>query len=429
MKKSCGAWLLAYVLIAAGIGAVVHRRLPVSQVGIWAGVIAGFFAWLGVAYLFGIPAKLREVAMRKRARDGEPPRDGERVVVLGRINPVGPALTAPLSGAQCVVYDYDIKSMYGKEGVSYYSGFALTPSAIQTTSGSVRLFAWPNLKVPQEVLGGDDVLARANEYVSKTTFIEGGLGKFREGIAQVMEVFKDDDGSVRTDRKFPGAPDEIIRARFREKCIPAGAAVCLIGHYSAQRGGIIPTDEPLMNQPAIELGDAESVIASAQRGVIGYFVGGIFFVAAILAALIGLYAVVPLEASEAMDPAMRFSWREVQLEWLLDARVRPRLGQYGDASVPVNIPSGTAVGRVKNGTTEREVSRATATKNGDVATIDIDGGVISFDVRGHELQRLEIRGRKIDPRTASIRMSDDAGRLTYWSEDVACRVTFRVATK
>ena len=173
MKKSCGAWLLAYVLIAAGIGAVVHRRLPVSQIGIWTGVIAGFFAWLGIAYLFGIPGKLREVGMRKRARDGEPPRDGERVVVLGRINAVGPTLTAPLSGAQCVAYDYDIRSMYGKgEGAAYYTGFALTPSAVQTTSGSVRLLAWPDLKVPQQYLRGDDVRERANEYVSKTPFVE-----------------------------------------------------------------------------------------------------------------------------------------------------------------------------------------------------------------------------------------------------------------
>jgi hypothetical protein len=437
VKKSCGAWLLAYVAIAGAIAAAVFHRLPVVTVALWTGIIAGFFGWLGVAYLIGIPGKIREVGRMRRARDGEPPRDGERVAIIGRISPSGPALTAPLSGAQCVAYDYDIKSTYGDEGATYYSGFALTPSVIQGPSGSIRLLAWPDIKLPQQFLFGDDVRARAQEYISGRTFSEGGLSKIREGWAQLMEVYKDDDGSVSSDRKFPEAPSELITARYREKHVPAGAQVCVIGRYSAQRGGIVPApDAPIMEQATLEVGEPDSFAGRARRGIVGYFIGGVIFVGAILAGLIGLYAFVPLEAAEQMTPSMRFSWPEIRLERELDQHVRPHIASlmHTDWQIPVEGPAGTARGRVRNGDSDRDVSRATASKNGDVVTVDIDGVVVSFDLQGRDLKRLNILGREVDLSKATVRLleyqgSEVAGRLTYWSDDLACRIAFRAAPR
>ena len=51
-------------------------------------------------------------------------------------------------------------------------------------------------------------------------------------------MLTDDDGAMRHDQRFINDAD-IASLRIREKVIPTGEQVCLLGHYSTARNGVV----------------------------------------------------------------------------------------------------------------------------------------------------------------------------------------------
>ena len=442
MKRACGTWLAVYLLLAAAAGAITYRRFPIPGAAAGAAFIGGGVAWMGVAYFAGIGKKFANARMIKRGLSGDAPRDGAKIAAVGRISPNGGALTSPLSKSSCVAYKFEIRSGLSDDDITYYEGFALTPGMVQGRQRSVRLLAWGDLKVPWRTIPASVAQPNAEEYIRETEFREPTLLNFRRSIADMAAIYKDDDGSIRWDQRGlrppfdVGKPIDLQSATYREMLLKPGDSVCVIGRYSAQRGGIIPSEHPMVDPVTVEVGEPEVFTRRAMSGAVGYFIGGLIFSAIFVAALVALHAFVPLAASEQMNPAMVASWPEIRLERLLDTRVRPRMheaGMLSDGNVTITLRPGSANGRVRAGGRDVIVSRAVAHRSDGATTITVDDGllVLTIDQKSRPI-RLAMAGREVSIAFADVQIVENgkdevAGRVIYISDEPngpACRVTF-----
>ena len=444
MKKACLTWLALYAAIAIGGGWLVHRRWPIAEAAIGAGVVGGFFVWLGVAYLSGIRRKVAEARMIRRAINGQSPRDGEKIAAIGRISALGATATSPFTRTPCVAYGYTIEIAGKKTTSKLYEGFALVPSSIHSGSHSIRLLAYPDLKVRKESTSGPVSIANAVDYIQKTTFRQPRARKLREAFGEWMAQFNDDDGSVRIDDHWGDQEPDLQKAQLFEQLLRPGDQVCAIGRYSAQRGGIVPDPKsPLEQQVVVKVGEQQSFTGGAMRGAIGYFLGGAFLLTAAAAAIVALFVFVRLDTTEGLSPAFDPSWLEIRMEQLLEQRVRVPLHEAGFLDSPQTLstlPTVEARGRIRAGGKETRITSASAqraVRDGDT-TILFDDDEKAVLVVGHDLKPKSLRflGREIDPgsfpESLEVLLFEEetqmSGRINYSSEvdqSVAGRIRFR----
>ena len=441
LKKACLPWLAVYAVMAVAIGLIVHRRLPLSSAAIPAAIVGGFAAWLGVGFFVGIKQKLAERSMIGRALSGDAPRDGEKVAAIGRISPNGSALVSPLTGRACVAYKYEVRSG-GKNDHSYYDGFALTPSSIQTQAGSIRLLAYPELKVSPLYVRNADAIPKFEEYMRTTEFREPSLTNIRSAWADMMKTFNDDDGSIRTDSRTTNNAVDLSNVQFIEWIVQPGDQICAIGLYSVQKGGLIPDRQNLLQQVTIRKGEPDSFGGKSIAGAVGSFIGGTIFLGGVIVGLTAMLVMVPFAASEFMAPERKIWWPEVRLERVIEKKLRVplrRAGKLNDGTVMLNLSMNTAHGVLKTGSGEEELRSVTAATRNNVTTIEINNRevVLEIDQKNRPV-RLSLRGQDI-PATVfaedldlEITENGDkevAGRLTFIGEGgmPACRVSFRAA--
>jgi hypothetical protein len=287
--------------------------------------------------------------MIRRALSGDAPRDGKKIAATGRITPNGGALVAPFSKTPCVIYEYKITTGFSSDDNNLYIGAAQTPSTIQTRQGSIRLLAHPDMKMKEQTVPREVALPNAHEYIRSTQFRETGIGNITSSLKELLDAYKDDDGSVRYDNKVAGA-QSIDTAFFVETLVRPGDEVCVIGEYSSQRGGIVPDlKSPLINQATLEPGSGDAPLRRARRGAIGYGIGACIFLGIVAVAFFAFMAMNPLEGAEQQNPKLNATWPEIQLEWFVDRWVRTPMRQAGmiqSGSIVNNLPAGTAHGRV-----------------------------------------------------------------------------------
>jgi hypothetical protein len=424
LKKSCSTWFAIYLIAAVVVGALVYHRFPLVGAAFGGGVVGGGIVWLGLAYLAGVRTKIAEVLRLRSADSGGPPQDGETIAIIGTAQAEGPALTSPISGVQCVAYKYEIR----RGDALLFDGFALAPSSILTQHGKIRILAQPALQLtPRDVMRGDAV-PQFSDYMKRTKFHEPSLGDIRTIFAELGN----ESDSIRRDNRMTQDDGAIDHARFQEWTLVPGQRVFVTGRYSMAHNGFVP--DPGMPLSLIVRDAADGGVAGRSvRGAIGNLIGAVIFLAVAAAGLLGLYAFVPLAASEQMSPALTPTWREIRLDRLLDRRVRPRLREAGfldSGTIVADPPPGSARGRVTANGRDVVVSRATATRLGDLYTIHIDDDalVLTIDEYGHPI-RLRFGNQDVDPRrdlefnpTGHV-----SGRVTYLRDDAAtpaCRVTF-----
>lgn len=436
MKKSCGTWLAVYVVLAVAVGVIVYRRLPEPQIAATSGFFGGIVLWLGFGYLWGIKKKIADAKIIRRGLAGDPPLDGEKIAAIGRIEPSGSALVSPLSRTPCVAYKYEIRDRYtsrhSSEARTFYDGFALTPSMIQTPSGSTRLLGWADLNFNRATIPEEIARKNADEYIAATQFSEPTIMQIRASIQKMMDIYKDDDGTVRFDQKHFQPPETLDNAMFYEWVLRPGEQVCVTGTYSVERGGIVPSKQPIIDPITLEVGPPDAFTRRAAAGAAGYLIGGSIFLAVGLIALVAFLVFVPLDATEQMAPTFRPSWQEVQAEQWIEKRLRVPMRNAGmlnpDESVSVHLEAGQASGRVRSGGVEQSVSRAVAYRTGDERTIDIDNGTVTLSTNGGGVPtRLAIMRHEVPLSDASIQITGVIGRIMYYAEDRACRVTFYAA--
>ncbi|HEU4522829.1 MAG TPA: hypothetical protein VFT12_12555 [Thermoanaerobaculia bacterium] len=324
MKKACGIQLVLYLAIAIAVWTIVYRRYPDGTTATMAAIFGGVVVWMGIAYLWVVPRKIAEARINRRARDGQRPVDGEKVAAIGRITANRGSLRSPITSSPAVVYKYEIE-VQGKESTDkVYSGFALVPSTIQTPSGPIRLLAYPDLKVKKTRLSTREARESAEAYIRDATFRESGARSLREAFAEVMAVYKDDDGEIRFDQRYRHAESaDLARATFKEWVIRPGEQVCAIGRYSAQRGGLVYDPDNPLEQVTIEVGEPDTFAGRSLRSAFRYLVAGIVIIAISLAALVVFAAKVPL------DPELDVTEVERRFERFIERTVRPALREAG----------------------------------------------------------------------------------------------------
>lgn len=390
LARSCLRLLLAYALAATAVGRFVYHRFPVLPAAVWSGVIAGFFLWLALAYLWSIPGQLRDWW---RLRPGVVPRDGARVSVVGPIHNSGPALHAPFSKLPCVAYLYTISNLSGEHADKDYEGFALTPSYIHTEHGQVKILAFPDLEVPEEPVSGEEVRANAQAYLASTTFLNTVKAGFKGVTAEMKKLASDDDGSIRYDYRIDPVAEDLGHCRLTEKIVRAGDVVCATGLYSAERRGLVPDPKAFLHPVTIRAGEAEALRRRPLRKAYGSAFG-FLFVGSLLAGATLLFLLnMPMDAAEQMNPNRRLLWEEVKLERWLERNVRTPLVEAGTITSPglslrQDLCEGCASGRLEANQHVVELRHASAWENATTRVIHLsaaegeaDGVTITFDRR------------------------------------------------
>ncbi|MBL8522062.1 MAG: hypothetical protein JNN20_00085 [Betaproteobacteria bacterium] len=238
LLKGLGGWLAVGLLVSGFLQSQYGMRAT-DTIGI--AIFAGLFIWAAFGLFVSSFDRWRERAAILGGLSGAALKDGKQAVLLGNIEPTGAPLEAPLDGAACVMYSYEIYYDAGqgrKRSVTNVArGVGLTPSRIVNKSGTYKLLSVPELEGESPTLSNDARIERFLGYARRATFIK------REAAAQErMTQWADDDGAYCSDVAyvpFDGADKRYWVAS--QQHVPVGASICVFGLYSKAKGGIVPS--------------------------------------------------------------------------------------------------------------------------------------------------------------------------------------------
>lgn len=404
MKKTCGVSAVVFLACVLAMGFLAGRRILIAAAPV--GVLCGAILWLGLAYIGGIRDKMRIAGLIRRALNGEPPRDGEVVAVVGRITPLDELLISPFRGETCVAYSYRVRTPQHKTTTTDYQGISLVPSMI----GSTKLLAWPQLDVPETLCTSESERINALAYAAHTDFT-------------VAEMFKPDHTRaprVRYDHRSHTPRDAMQSSMLYECVLRPDEEVCALGYYSASDGGLTHEPDTLVPSLKIMNGSPAAIHARLIRRSIGNIIAGLVFIALAVAGLLVLYVNVPIAAAEQMSPDRTTWWWELRLQRILDRHWPP------DDTIPTNLERGEARGRIVAG--DREVHPTTAT--GVDNTITIGNGDAIATIDGNRLTHLELLGKTVEGGELEVLNVDVRfveGRITCLGDDAKCRLAFKAA--
>ena len=242
-------WILMTV-VASGASFVfflsrARDGIPASMSWVIAGVpavsVAVFLQALRVSSVF-----FGKYLRRMLAPGTSRPRDGERVALAGRIEPVHPGevLESPFTRQPCVAYDYVVGNLgsgvdvtplaYGDDSLQRI-GFALTPSVVRGGGIEARLLAWPDLHGfwPQRyaLLPRDrsQIAQNAASYFTATPTEEVSILDFRGPFRTAMEAITRDDGRIKKDIRLRGFRVFPKPITYAEWIVRPGEEITLVG--------------------------------------------------------------------------------------------------------------------------------------------------------------------------------------------------------
>lgn len=270
MKRGCLLGLLAYGALVC-LYDVVLRRYIDAPPHYFAAAFGALFGLMLVSAVIQQWRGARDLRLLRAAEAHQAPADGQMAAVIGTINPLGLPLRGPVTDRPCILYEYEVNTSQstrgrtgrGNESTRHVSGIAMTPSAIATTYGSVRLLSFPLMDKFESSRETDrESRARVSRYLASATVESRGmlsaLGAFAGALA-------DDDGAVHVDYVISGDKDLPPNAWFSERIVPAGQAVCAFGRYSAERRGLITKGTDFVRLMPGDGAAARTLIVSQSR--------------------------------------------------------------------------------------------------------------------------------------------------------------------
>jgi hypothetical protein len=281
MKRGCSFFLVTWAAFAAVYWYFINHRLP-APANVWVPIGAGFFMAIVIGVIRTAIASADDARRVRRALEpggfmGEERKDGETIVAGGTIRPLGEALITPFSHKRAVLYSYEVErpgpQTRNQSGtVKDYSGFALTPSVIDTMRGQVKLLCFPQLEgVEKEVAFGPDAVPNAQAYIRDTQWTPMSGFNPTQIYREVKEMLTDDDGQLRKDWRIVDRPD-LEGATLIEQFVAPGSQVFAFGKWSAEKRGLIPDS----GVPArLVVGDARAVLKSLRGKVTGSIIGAL----------------------------------------------------------------------------------------------------------------------------------------------------------
>jgi hypothetical protein len=248
MMKALGC--LAHL---AGVGAlmVVIDQATGAQVAPvlrpWIGLVAAALLVLGASNFWQLlrgygQGDASRSALLARAATGEPPAEGGPMLVTGTVRADGPTLRSPLSGTECVAYEYRLYkrvwlgSRRGYSTTVYWGGYACQPFFLDTGARAVRVASMPDFVDAASKDKTDDIVARAREYVRTTPFEEIAGVEIVSLFASMLRDRADETTErLRRDWHRAGAEPDLATLRFEEHVVPVGTEVSVAGHWLPAR--------------------------------------------------------------------------------------------------------------------------------------------------------------------------------------------------
>jgi hypothetical protein len=286
MKRGCLISLLILAACFGGYWYVLHGHVEPPVVW-WATGIASFFMWISIGALQTSVTAARDASRVSSESSfggygGEQFTDDELVTVVGRMRAMGSSLRAPFSGKPAVLYSYDIDHIsQGRNdttNVKDYSGFALTPCAVDSPHGSVRILGFPMLEgFPKNSYTTEEGRRNAVAYLESTPLTD--MKGFHPGTIyhEIKELLTDDDGQFRKDWKMTEDRD-LTDKQLSEQIVAPGDQVCAIGRWSAAKHGLIP---PAGGTIRLLQGDPQKIIGDLWRKCRANLIGGLITAAII----------------------------------------------------------------------------------------------------------------------------------------------------
>jgi len=203
MLRGC---LAALVLLALFIGGyflwldTVFDR-PGS---FWGACGVGLVAFFGVGALQNAYRAFKDWKLVAAAQHGMPAKNGRLLAVTGTIHPLGEPLVAPFSGETCTIVEYDLTSHQRIENAkdphsagSDYAGFLMTPCAVQSPVGEVRLLGFPILEgFDDQLCAGYAAARNARDFLTTAQFEDRTGVRMLSLLSVFGDVWSDDDGHV-----------------------------------------------------------------------------------------------------------------------------------------------------------------------------------------------------------------------------------------
>ncbi len=309
LKRGCLELIVIWALASFGLYSFFNGKFEPPG-DIWGAVAGGMlisWAWGLSRNIYYAKVRLRLLQQAKR---GMMPSDGKLFAAAGPIRPLLDPLRTPFQQTECVVYGYElfaerkVRTGSGRSSSThnvkntYMGGYGLCPSAVQTSVGSIKILGFPFPDTFPE--NSFSIQGRKNQvldYISRTRFDQReGVG-IKAILSELKNVLAEDDGSHRYDWRTEHLEERLEDPdlKAKEQCIPVGAEVCLIGPYSAAKGGL--TNDLAHGGLEVFSGDLNAGIRAMRARVVGYFSFAIIFA---LGGTFGSYGV--LTARELRDP-------------------------------------------------------------------------------------------------------------------------------
>jgi hypothetical protein len=341
MLRGCLFSLALYAALAVAYFFWFDAVFPPPGSYIGAGVV-GFMTLCGLGALINARTAWKTMSLVSSAQSNSPLEDGRLTALTGMIQPLGKPLTAPFSGAECVICEYDLASAARvaasedqSNAGSDFAGFLMTPCVIRSRQGDVRLLGFPVLEGFEEERCASYAAGRnAKQFLKATQFEDRAGLKIASVLSVFGEVWADEDGLVDKNLRlskidpqslFPAesgaelnqlakleaeAPEEVDEVdeddlddsefedgdlpdanfplpRMAEKRVPPGEEVCAVGVYRANRRGLLPS--PGSTQVNRLLRGSAAAIHDRSRGQLRRnLIGGIVFLAVLHAAIYGV---------------------------------------------------------------------------------------------------------------------------------------------
>lgn len=240
-------FVVAYLVLFGGYYWFLQTRFEKAPLIVLSilGSMGLFFLVAGITGLFTGSSDKAVLAKANQTM----PKDGKKAAVSGIVQATGLSLCrSPLSGEDCLAYEYKFQTRNNEGQPVEYSGYGMSSCAIRTSFGDVRLLSFPVLDaVPWESaalrLDPDEdqsemgpPVSIAQEYIANTKFREV---KINELIRTFEEIFADEDGVLKTDLCRKLNPREFSGEKFWQRTVRAGSEVCALGRFSAKQNALV----------------------------------------------------------------------------------------------------------------------------------------------------------------------------------------------
>ena len=250
-----GFGCLASVAALAAVVVVVDRltsaHLPPDLRWFAAGA-AGLLLTLGLSSVWTLlrgygQGDRSRAAVLERAKSGTPPSQDGPFVVTGVVRAEGETLRAPVSGVDCVAYQYRLYTSQWLPGhkhreVPIYWGYAARPFRIDSAAHSFRVIAVPQLRDTPTQHTSDEARARAKRYLAVTRFEPGrALAGIAASVADMVKAaINEPSGDVRRDWQAEGVTVDVDSLPIEETVVAVGSTVSIAGRWSSERRAIVP---------------------------------------------------------------------------------------------------------------------------------------------------------------------------------------------